>query len=103
MTPKCLINELSSYEYAKVTEVNIESCPIGYPLLNYVCCCRCELSTSSIACDINTQIITRDGDMWIGIKMTQTVLLFIQTAPLITAMIEQFFLKPSPDPQCLLN
>ena len=52
--------------YAKIIQVTIESCPIGFPLVNDSCICRSELNTSSITCDINTQIITRDGDMWIG-------------------------------------
>ena len=52
-----------------ICHINIESCPIGYPLVNNACSCRSELNTSSITCDINTQIITRDDDMWIGYTM----------------------------------
>ena len=63
------ISEPSSDPLAKVIEVNIESCPIGYPLVNNACSCRSEFNTSSITCDINTQIITRDDDMWIGYTM----------------------------------
>ena len=44
--PEGIISQLSSDDYAKVIEVNIESCRIGYPLLNDACICRFELNTS---------------------------------------------------------
>ena len=50
----------------KVIDVTIEPCPNGYLLVNGFCVCRPELNSGSITCDINTQIITRNGDMWIG-------------------------------------
>ena len=89
-----LVNDLSSDGHSNSVDVSIESCLVGYPLVNDACSCRSELNTSSITCDINTQIITRNGVVCgLVIIMTQTVLLFILTAPLITAMMEQFILK----------
>ena len=68
VTLESWISELSFDPLPKVIEASIESCPIGYPLLNDACICRSELNTLSITCNINTQIITRDDDMWIGYK-----------------------------------
>ena len=48
VTLESSISELLHVDYAKVIEVNIESCPIGFPLLNDACSCRAELNTSSI-------------------------------------------------------
>ena len=64
--------------YAKVT---INPCHNGFPLVNGTRVCRPELNSASITWDINTQIITRDGDMWIGYKNDSDCL--ILTAPSI--------------------
>ena len=90
--------------YVKVIEVNIESCPIGYPLINNACSCRYELNTSSITCDINTQIITRDGDMWIGYKNDSDCLIVYPHCPFDYCNDGTVHFKiTSPHPQCLLN
>ena len=55
--------------FAKIIDITIQSCPIGFPLdiTNNTCACKSELiKPPAITCDINTQIITREGDMWIG-------------------------------------
>ena len=99
-----LVSELSSDGHAKVIEVNIESCPIGYPLVNDACTCRSELNTSSITCDINTQIITRDGDMWIGYNNDSDCLIAYHPCPFDYCNDGTVHFKiTSPDPQCLHN
>ena len=106
VTSEGLISELSSNDihYVKVTEVNIESCPIGFPLINNACSCRSELNTSSITCDINTQIITRDGDMWIGYQNDSDCLIVYPHCPFDYCNDGTVHFKiTSPDPQCLLN
>ena len=53
----------------KVIEVTFQSCPIAFPLdiTNNACACISELEiTPTITCDVNTQTITRHGEMWIG-------------------------------------
>ena len=67
--------------YAKVIEVAIEPCPNGYPLVNGKCACRPELTSGSITCDINSQIITRDGDMWIGYENNSHCLIVYPNCP----------------------
>ena len=106
VTSEGLISDLSSNDihYVKVIEVNIESCPIGFPLVNNACSCRSELNTSSITCDINTQIITRDGDMWIGYKNDSDCLIVYPNCPFDYCNDGTVHFKiTSPHPQCLLN
>ena len=67
--------------YAKVLEVTIESCLIGFPLKQGKCACRSELNAGSITCDINTQIITRNGDMWIGYENDSNCLIVYPNCP----------------------
>ena len=66
---------------AKVIDITIKSCPIGYPLINGACTCRSELNTSSITCDVNTQIITRHGNEWIGYKNDSNCLIVYPNCP----------------------
>ena len=80
-TLKSSINEPLYDPYAKVIEVNIEPCPNGFPLVNDTCVCRPELNTPSITCDINSQIITRDGDMWIGYENDSDCLIVYPRCP----------------------
>ena len=103
--PEGIIKDFSSEINAtKVIEVNIESCPIGYLLANDACSCRSELNTPPITCDINTQIITRDGDMWIGYKNDSDCLIVYQNCPFDYCNNEIVHFKiTSPDPQCLHN
>ena len=99
-----LLSELSPDDYAKVIEVSIESCPIGFPLLNDACSCRAELNTSSITCDINTQIITRNGDVWIGYKNDSDCLIVYPHCPFDYCNDGNIYFKMTfPDPQCLYN
>ena len=67
--------------YVKVIEVTIKPCPNGYPLVNGTCICRPELNLGSITCDINSQIITRDGDMWIGYENDSYCLIVYSNCP----------------------
>ena len=75
------INESLYDPYVKLIEVTIEPCPIGFPLVNGKCACRPELNSGSITCDINTQIITRDGNMWIGYENDSNCLIVYSNCP----------------------
>ena len=89
---------------AKVINVTIESCPIGFPLVNYTCVCRSELNTPSITCDINTQIITRYSNMWISYKHNSDCLIVYQNCPFDYCNDNTIHFKvTSPDTQCLYN
>ena len=104
VTLESSISEPSSDPLVKVFEVTIESCPIGFPLIKDTCVCRSELSSPSITCDINTQIITRDGDMWIGYKNDSDCLIVYPHCPFDYCNDGTIQIKiNSPDPQCLLN
>ena len=90
--------------YAKVIEVTIEPCPNGYPLVNDICACRPELNSGSISCDVNTQIITRDGDMWIGYEKDSHCLIVYPNCPFHYCNNSNIsFTLNYPDPQCLHN
>ena len=104
VTLEDLISGLSFEVYPIFIDISIESCPIGYPLVNDTCVCRSELNTSSITCDINTQIITRDGDMWIGYNNDSDCLIVYPHCPFdyCNDGTVQFKIT-SPDPQCLYN
>ena len=70
--------------FAKVIDITIQSCPIGFPLdiKNNTCVCRSELiEPPAINCDINTQIITRKGDLWIGYENDRDCLIVYENCP----------------------
>ena len=90
--------------YAKVIEVTLEACPKGFPLVNDTCVCRPELTTSSITCDINTEIITRDGDMWIGYEYDSNCLIVYSNCPFHYCNDGNIsFTFNSPSKQCFSN
>ena len=98
-----IIGPLQDHQ-AKVINVTIESCPIGLLLVNDTCVCRSELNTPPISCDINTQIITRDGDMWIGFKSNSDCLIVYQNCPFDYCNDNIIHFKlTSPNVQCLYN
>ena len=89
---------------AKTIDITIKSCPIGYPLINDACTCRSELNTSSITCDINTQIITRDGDMWIGYQNDSDCLIIYPNCPFGYCNDGTVYFEIThPNPQCHEN
>ena len=89
---------------AKVIEVTIESCPIGFPLVNDTCVCRSELIRSSITCDINTQMLTRHGNKWIGYQNDSDCLIIYHHCPFDYCIDGTVHFKiTSPHPQCLHN
>ena len=89
---------------AKIIKIAILSCPIGFPLVNEACICRPELTVSPISCDINTQVIKREGDLWIGYENDSNCLIVYRNCPFdyCNQSTIQFAII-SPDPQCLLN
>ena len=90
--------------YAKVFEVIIESCPIGFQLVKGICICRPELNSGSTTCDINTQIITRDGDMWIGYENDLNCLIVYSNCPFHYCNDSNIsFTLNYPSKQCLHN
>ena len=90
--------------YAKVIHVIIDSCPIGFPLVNDTCVCRSELNIPPITCDVNTQIIARDRDMWIGYKNNSDCLIVYQNCPIDYCNDNTIHFKvTSPNSQCLYN
>ena len=104
VTLKNSIDESYHEFQAKVIDITIKSCPIGYPLTNDACTCRIGLNTSSTTCDINTQIITRHGNKWIGYKNDSNCLIIHPNCPFDYCNDGTVFFKIiSPDPQCLLN
>ena len=104
VTLESSISEPSSDLLAKVIEVSIEFCPIGFPLEKNACVCRSELNLPPITCNINTQIITRDGDMWIGYKNNSDCLIVYPHCPFDYCNDGKIQFKiTSPDPQCLHN
>ena len=90
--------------YGKVIEVTIVPCPNGYPLVNGKCACRPELNLGSITCDSNTQIITRDGDMWIGYENDSNCLVAYTNCPFHHCNDSNIsFTLNYPNKQCLYN
>ena len=88
----------------KLIYITIKSCPIGFPLINDACVCRSELTTSPITCDINTEIITRHSDIWIGYKNDSDCLIVYPNCPFDYCNDGTIQFKiTSPDPQCLLK
>ena len=95
-----LEKSFTDHSLSKVIEVTTQSCPIGFMLGKDACVCRSELNLSSITCDINTQNITRNGDMWIGYK--NGCLIVYPSCPFDYCNDGTIQFKiTSPDPQCL--
>ena len=101
-----LESSISKLSLTKVIDVTIESCPIGFMLGKDACVCTHELNlpSKSINCDINTQNITRYGDMWIGYKNDSDCLIVYQNCPYDYCNDGTIPFKVNfPDPQCLHN
>ena len=89
---------------AKIIEVTTESCPTGFPLVKDTCICSPELNSPSITCDINTQILTRDGNMWIGYKNDSDCLIVYPNCPFDYCNSHNIsFIFDYPSKQCRLN
>ena len=72
--------------------------------MNDTCACRFEFNIPSITCDINTQIITRDGNIWIGYKSNSDCLIVYQNCPFDYCNDNTIHFKvTSPKVQCLYN
>ena len=98
------ISEPLSDPLAKIIEVRIESCPIGFPLVMDTCTCNPKLNSSLITCNANTQIVTRDGDMWIGYKNDSDCLIVYSKCPFDYCNSNNIsFIFDYPSKQCLLN
>ena len=98
------VSELTVDSLAKIINVTMEPCPIGFPLINNTCVCRSELNTSSITCDINTQIISRDGETWIGYRNDSDCLIVYPNCPFDYCNDNTVHFRiTSPDPQCLFH
>ena len=103
-TLKSSINKPLYDHYAKVIEVNIESCPNGFPLVDGMCVCRMELNSPQITCDNKTLIIKRVGDMWIGYENDSTCLVVQSHCPLHYCNDSNVtFTLNIPKKQCLYN
>ena len=90
--------------YVKVIEVTIKPCPDGFPLVNGKCSCRPELNLGSITCDTNTQVITRNGDMWIGYENNSHCLIVYPDCPFHYCNDSNIsFILNFPSKQCLHN
>ena len=90
--------------YVKVIEVTIKPCPNGFPLVNGKCSCRPELNLGSITCDTNTQVITRNGDMWIGYENDSHCLIVYPDCPFHYCNDSNIsFILNFPSKQCLHN
>ncbi|XP_065899223.1 uncharacterized protein [Dysidea avara] len=89
-----------------IYHLHLKDCPLGFQHINGLCACNPLLvgAFPDIQCDINTQMITRPMNSWIGTTGTKSDILYIQYC------IAYFCLaKPSnihlqyPDSQCVNN
>ena len=90
--------------YFKVIEITIEPCPNDFPLVNGKCTCMPELNSGSRSCDINSQIITRDGNTWIGYENDFNCLMVYSNCPFHYCNDSNIsFTLNSSSKQCLYN
>ena len=89
--------------FAKIIYATIESCPIGFELNSGICDCRSELlRDNEISCDINTQNISREGNLWIGYQNDSNCFIVYENCPFDYCNDSMVLFKIiSPDPQCL--
>ena len=52
---------------------DFKTCPLGFSLVNSLCDCNILLSIPRVQCDIQSETITRDGSVWVGVYHNQSV------------------------------
>ena len=89
----------------KILNISFLNCPLGFKISNKTSSCDCEElrhTTIAITCDVATEMITRQGDIWIGnisdcvIAHTPCPFDYCNTAQVSFALTDA-------DPQCALN
>ena len=68
----------------KMIKITFHSCPFAFPLdiTNNACACMPQLEkTPTITCNVNTQTITRHGEMWIGYNNDNDCVIIHQNCP----------------------
>ena len=92
-------------ESFKLFNLSLTNCPLGFEVSNKTKLCECEElkdTIDTITCNITTNTITRQGDIWIGnigdhiIVHTQCPFDYCNTAQVSFSLTD-------PDPQCALN
>ena len=91
--------------FAGIINATIESCPIGFELNSGICGCTSELlRNAETFCDINTQNISREGNLWIDYKNDLDCFIVYEKCPFDYCNDGMVSFKIiSTDPQCLLN
>ena len=90
--------------FAKIINATIEDCPIGFELKSGICDCTSELQNNKISCDINTQNISREGNLWIGYQNDSKCFIVYKNCPFDYCEKKKTQFKIiSPEPQCRLN
>ena len=90
--------------FAKIIYATIESCPIEFELNSGTCGCRSEIRNNEISCDINTQNISRKGNLWIGYQNDSKCFIVYENCPFDYCEKDKTQFKiASPDPQCRLS
>ena len=90
--------------FAKIINATIEDCPIGFELKSGICDCTSELRNNEISCDINTQNISKKGNLWIGYQNDSKCFIVYENCPFDYCEKNKTQFKiTSSDPQCLLS
>ena len=92
-----------SESVSKLINVTLLKCPLGFEISNKTKSCDCDhhMRSSSITCDVTTNTIARQGDIWIG-NISDCVI--HSNCPFDYCNTAQVsFSLTDPDPQCALN
>ena len=89
----------------KLLNISLSNCPLGFDITNKTRPCDCEelrKTKTTITCDVATNTITRQGDIWIG-NISDCVIVHTPCPFDYCNTAQVSFSLTDPDPQCALN
>ena len=91
--------------HCKYLNIEFNNCPLGFEIKIEARACDCEeikQVVTSITCDVTTDTITRQGDVWIG-NISDCVIVHTPCPFDYCNTAQVSFSLTDPDPQCALN
>ena len=89
----------------KLLSISLSNCPLGFEISNKSKSCDCEelrQTTTTVTCDVATNTILRQGDIWIG-NISDCVVVHTPCPFDYCNTAHVSFSLNDPDPQCALN
>ena len=91
--------------HSKYLHIEFYNCPVGFEISSVTKACDCQMlkqTSKAITCDVTTDTIKRDGDVWIG-NISDCVIVHTPCPFDYCNTAQVSFSLTDPDPQCALN